>query len=805
MPPSSVGAIRELAQQCAIDLGDFEYDFLYDTNRHLFSIGYSVTDHRLDNSFYDLLASEARLASFIAIAQNKLPQEHWFHLGRRVTTQRRQADAAVVERLDVRVPDAAAGDADRTRARCSTCDVSRGGRSPDRVRPRAQGAVGHLGERLLQVRRAAQLPVPRVRRAGPGLQARARRRPRDRAVRERDGIDGRRRARPRSRTCGGSPTEEKQLGPFGFLREAIDYTPSRLPPGKPCATVKSYMAHHQGMAFLALAYELLGRPMQRRFLADPAVRATDLLLHERVPRTASVYPHPAEVSLVRTAPDVDRDLRVFTSPVTPAPEVQLLSNGNYHVVVTNAGGGYAKWRDLEVTRWQEDPTRDAWGQVLLRPRCLERQVLVDRVSADANARAASYEGDLLGRSRGSSAAATTSLDTHVEIAVSAPRTISRLRRITISNHAYAEAHDRADLASPRSCSTHKGADASHRAFSGLFVQSEIIESQQAILCTRRPRSPRRAAAVAVAPDGRPRRYRAADIVYETDRADFIGRDGTPADPARAASQGARQLAGLGARSVRRDPQRARGRCRSDGPAPHRDRRDRDPRSRTRARRQVPRAPLRRARARARVGAEPGDPAPAQFSTAGNAEIRLWEQLAGHVIYANPTLRAPRRVIAANRLGQAGLWPYSISGDLPIVIVRGSRRAENLELVRQLVRAHTYWRLKGLAVDLVIWNEDPSGYRQNLQDQIMAAIAVIGDASLVDQKGGIFIRRTDQMTDPDRLLMMTVARVILADTAGTLAEQLDRRPRNEPVQPVKFEKQKSRGGTAAARLPLMHPA
>src|SRR3569623_3137074 len=127
-------------------------------------------------------------------------------------------------------------------------------------------------------------------------------------------------------------------------------------------------------------------------------------------------------------------------------------------------------------------------------------------------------------------------------------------------------------------------------------------------------------------------------------------------------------------------------------------------------------------------------------------------MACNVIYSNPTLRAPKRASASNRRGQAGLWPYSISGDLPIVIVR-STATENLELVRQLVRAHMYWRLKGLAVDLVIWNEDPSGYRQNLHDQIMSAIAVFGDASLVDQKGGIYIRRSDQMTAEDRWLLL----------------------------------------------------
>ncbi|HEX7940383.1 MAG TPA: hypothetical protein VF488_01185, partial [Gemmatimonadaceae bacterium] len=189
--------------------------------------------------------------------------------------------------------------------------------------------------------------------------------------------------------------------------------------------------------------------------------------------------------------------------------------------------------------------------------------------------------------------------------------------------------------------------------------------------------------------------------------------------------------------------------------------------------------------------------------ARNAEIRSWEQLASHIVFTNPTLRASRQVIASNRLGQAGLWPYGISGDLPIVIVRISA-SENLELVRQAIRAHLYWRLKGLAVDLVIWNEDPSGYRVNLHEQIVTALAVIGDASLIDQKGGIFLRRTDQMSEPDRILFQTVARVILSDAAGSLSDQIDRRPRSELVQPMRFERQRPRGATPLAIPPLERP-
>ncbi len=150
-------------------------------------------------------------------------------------------------------------------------------------------------------------------------------------------------------------------GTYGFY-EAIDYTTTRLPPGKTSVTVKSFMSHHEGMAFLSLDYLLEDRPMQRRFEAVPAFQATTLLLQERVPRASTIHPHPAETAEAGTSqPDVESKLRVFNTPSTSSPEVHLLSNGRYHVAVTNAGGGYSRWRDLAVTRWREDATRDNWG------------------------------------------------------------------------------------------------------------------------------------------------------------------------------------------------------------------------------------------------------------------------------------------------------------------------------------------------------------------------------------------------------------------------------------------------------------
>ncbi|MEO7761940.1 MAG: glycosyl hydrolase family 65 protein, partial [Casimicrobiaceae bacterium] len=159
--------------------------------------------------------------------------------------------------------------------------------------------------------------------------------------------------------------------------------------------------------------------------------------------------------------------------------------------------------------------------------------------------------------------------------------------------------------------------------------------------------------------------------------------------------------------------------------------------------------------------------------ASESEAQLYARLASSVIYANPALRAPASVLVRNRRGQSGLWSYAISGDLPIVLLQIGD-AENMDLVRQLVRAHAYWRLKGLAVDLVIWNDDRAGYRQQLQDQIMGLLAAGAEAHLMDRPGGIFVRRAEQIADEDRVLLQSVARAIISDRRGELSEQVSRR-------------------------------
>ncbi|HEY2188938.1 MAG TPA: cyclic beta 1-2 glucan synthetase, partial [Caldimonas sp.] len=187
--------------------------------------------------------------------------------------------------------------------------------------------------------------------------------------------------------------------------------------------------------------------------------------------------------------------------------------------------------------------------------------------------------------------------------------------------------------------------------------------------------------------------------------------------------------------------------------------------------------------------------------ASEADAQLYGRLAGAVIHAQPALRADPAVLARNHRGQSGLWGYAISGDLPIVLLQiGS--ADNIELVRQLVQAHAWWRLKGLTVDLVIWNEERDTYRQRLHEQITGLIVGGAGAHVIDRPGGIFVRHVDQIAPEDRTLMQAVARAVFSDTRGTLAEQVQRRPLRERRPPAlvatRHAEPRTRGATRNAR-------
>ena len=786
-----IAAIEHLAQQAG-ELALMDYRFLYDSARDLLAIGYNVDERRLDASYYDLLASEARLASFVAIAQGQLPQDNWFSLGRLLTTSGGEPvllswTGSMFEYLmpTLVMPSYEGTLLDQTCRAAVTRQIEYGNQLG------VPWGVSESGYNMLDAHFTYQYRAFGV----PGLGLK--RGLGDDVVIAPYATVLAMMVAPAAATRNLQRLAEAgAAGRYG-LYEAIDYTSARLPLGQSSALVQSFMAHHQGMSLLALAYAMLGRPMQRRFESDPQFQATSLLLQERVPRTAAEYLHasgfPEQDGSLRAA---EARLRVFTDPDRQRPAVQLLSNGRYHAMISSAGGGYSRRGELAITRWREDITRDHWGMfcylrdvasgeywsTAYQP-TLKKTELFEAIFSDARAEFRVREREF---------------DAHTEIVVS-PEDDIELRRTRITNRSrmrrtieltsYAEVV----LAPPI-------ADALHPAFSKLFVQTELVPELQAIICTRRPRAhdehvPWMCHLLAV---------HDADIdqiSYETDRARFIGRGRSVAQP-QVLDREQAQLSNSAGSVL--DPIVA---------------------------------------IRCRITLEPEQSATIDFVTgiadqrdgclqligkyrdrhladrvfdlawthsqvllrqlnASLADAQLYEHMATSIIYPNANLRAEPAVLRGNRRGQSGLWGQSISGDLPIVLLQIADPAR-IELVRQLVQAHAYWRLKGLTVDLVIWNEDRAGYRQELQDLIMGLIASGSEASLLDHPGGIFVRPAQQLSGEDRLLMLASARIILADNRGNLTEQISRRraethaPRFEPSKPRRI----SSSAVAPAALPL----
>jgi cyclic beta-1,2-glucan synthetase len=756
-----IAAIERLAMQSG-EFANIEYDFLFDKASHLLTIGYNVTEHRRDSSYYDLLASEARLCSFVAIAQGLLPQDSWFSLGRPLTAVGGGPvllswSGSMFEYLMplLVMPTYDSTLLDQSYRAAVERQIAYGKKRgiPWGISESGYNAIDvHLNYQY----RAFGVPGLGLKR---GLA--------DDAVIAPYASALALMVAPEQACLNLERLAAKGFeGKYGFY-EAIDYTPSRLPRGQSSPAVRLFMAHHEGMSLLSLAYLLLDHPMQKRFESDPSFKATTLLLQERIPKATAFYARAAESSDSRkTSSGPEMSVRIFSSPDTPTPEVQLLSNGRYHVMVTNAGGSYSRWKNIAVTRWHEDVTTDNWGTF-----CYIRDVASGEFWSNtyqpALKRSQSFEA-IFSEARAEFRSSVRELDTHTEIAVS-PEDDIELRRIRITNRSrtrrvievtsYAEVV----LASPV-------ADALHPAFSNLFVQTEIVRPRQAILCTRRPRSngdfaPWMFHLMAV------HGSEIGEISYETDRMRFIGRGHTVSDPqsitdaaALSGSEGS-VLDPIVAirRKIVLDPEETATINIVSGIGETRDT----------CLALVEKYQDRRMADRVFDLAWTHSQVVLRQLNATESDAQLYARLAGSIIYANSSLRADSSVLIKNARGQSGLWGYAISGDLPIVLVRIGDPA-NIELVRQLVQAHAYWRLKGLQVDMVIWNEDHAIYRQGLHEKIMGLISAGIKSNVTDSPGGIFVRFAEQISGEDRILLQTVARAVITDRRGSLADQINRR-------------------------------
>jgi cyclic beta-1,2-glucan synthetase len=760
-----------------------QFGFLLDPERQLLAIGYRVEEGIRDPSCYDLLASEARLASFIAIAKNDLPAKHWFQLGRSVTpvgnggaliswsgsmfeylmpllvmhapfgSLLEQTNRLIVRRQrsygrDCGVPWGVSESAYNARDLEFTYQYSSFG-VPD------LGLKPGLGKSCVVAPYATALaamvdPKAAVRNLGELLALGAR-------------------------------------GRYGFF-EALDFTRSHLPHDSTVAIVQAFMAHHQGMTIVAIANALFDGRMRERFHAEPSIQATELLLQERGPRDIPTeHPRAEEVRPEALAGPQPEERRLF-SPHQATPQIQLLSNGRYTVMITACGSGYSRWRDLALTRWNDDATREDSGSYIFL-RDLESGSVWSAGYQPTAAEPGTYETTFTEdrvQIRRTEAAITTQLDVVVS-----PEDDAEVRHVSIANcgrrvrEIEVTSYCELVLAS-------RASDVAHAAFSKLFVQTERFGSASALLATRRRRTP-------AEPELWMAHHAVIDgellsaVEVETDRARFLGRAREIRSPA-AMAPGRRLSDTTG---IVLDPVfslRVRLRI-APGASASIDFWSEVASSRQGVLDLIDRHHEPNAYLRASTLAWTQAQIQLRHLGIDAAEAGLFQSLAGHLLFANATMRPPSEIIRRGGGAQPALWAEGISGDLPIVLLRIDR-VEDAAIVRTLLRAHGYWRMKQFPVDLVILNERAASYVQDLQNALETQLRTSGSLpqpGADNVPGSVYVLRSDLIPEATRELLTAVARVVLVARRGSLAEQLGR------VRPPGVVRPRAQARTAAPQL------
>ena len=743
-----VARLEAVAERACGYAMEMDFGVLFDAERKLFAIGLQQSTHALDGSYYDLLASEARLASFIAIAKNDVPAEHWFQLGRTLTYAA-GAPALVSwsgSMFEYLMPALVM----RSFPFTVLAQTYQGALERQMAYGAGRGVPWGMSESAYNVRDRHQ--TYQYRPFGVPDLALKRGLSRELVVAPYASIlaimvdPGRALANLARLESKGA------LGPYGF-RDALDYT--RPDPDRRHAVVGTYMAHHMGMSLVALTNALTAQVWQRRFHDDPVVRSAELLLHERIPRRL-VLQEPQGARRDDALPEVELErpaVRELDTPDTPTPHVAFLGHQPYTVMLSHCGAGYSRYEALAVNRWQADGSRDATGQF-----CYVKDLSTDRVWSAAHqpvCAPADWYRAYLATDRVTFHRADGDIETRTEIAV-VPEDSAEVRRITVTNTGGAAreieltSYGEIVLSPPE-------ADRAHPAFGNLFVETEWHDWCCAVTATRRPRSATEQSlwCVHVVDSGK---ERVGDVTCETDRARFLGRGRSTRDPAALEADG--PLSGsTGAvldpvfairTRVRLAPGQSASVAYTTLVASTRDRafeladRYHDPHA---AQRALDLAWTSSQVELRELGLTPGDAA-------------IFQELAGHVLYGNPALRAPQAELRRNRGSQPLLWSIGVSGDWPILLATIDS-AEGLPTLRQLLAAHRFWRRRGMTVDLVVLDAHPPTYLQDLGDRITAAVYAVGDSGSLDRPGGVFVRRRDLVGADELLMLRATARVHIA--------------------------------------------
>lgn len=733
---------------------------LFDHKRKLFSIGFHVDEGELTRSYYDLLASEARLASYLAIARGEVEARHWFRLGRKLT--RVKGEVGLVSwagtMFEYLMPLLLMRHYDSTllASSCAFAVLVQQLYSQERGVPWGISEAAYyafdldlnyqykafgvpdlglkrgLAQELVVAPYATILALP---------------------LAPRPALDNLRRLRA-----------EGLAGIYGFY-ESIDYTLGQK------AVVKNYMVHHLGMSLLALTNYFTDNIMQKRFHADPAVKSAEILLQERLPQKVRISKEEREVFRPRQRqyqeePEV---VRKYGVPERELPYVHLLSNGTYSLLLTDGGSGYSRWQHLALTRWQEN-----WPGI-----CSGFYIFIQNLNSN-NVWSATFEPYrvepeyyqvIFSPDKAEYLRKDGNIETHTQITVS-PEDNAEIRSITLTNHSQYErilevsSYLEVVLAAAE-------ADAAHPAFSKLFVTTEYVPEYQCLLAWRRPRSQDQRPLYAVHAMSI-KGETVGDVQYETDRAKFLGRNRNLDYPlALAVDQPLSNSTGAVLdpifslrRRIRLKPGQSARVTYVLAAAE----------SREEALRLVDKYGDEKGSERAFELAWNRSRIETAYLDLPAQEMEIYLNLVPALLFPHPVRSQFEAYIRKNNKGQSDLWPFGISGDLPIVLAQICSQ-EEVEIARRLLAAHDFWRRRGLAVDVVILVEEEAGYSRPLQDRIRELILTGPTRELFQRKGGIYLLPTSQLGEEGLILLRTVARLYV--DGRTVWEELadNSRPRS----------------------------
>jgi len=751
---------EELADLCHDLALNMDFKILFNQQRKLFSIGKNIKDGKLDNSFYDLFASESRLASFIAIAKGDVPQSHWFHLGRQMTSVYKQRvliswSASMFEYMMPLLvmkeyPDTLL---DETYAAVIKQQMIYG---KDRGIPWGISESGYNARDLQMNYQYGPFGVP-----GMGLKR---------------GLSDDTVISPYSTALAAliSPRDacknfkhlirENLLTDFG-LYESIDYTKERVQPGQFQNVIHSFMIHHQGMILTALDNVLNNNILQNRFHDDLLIRSSELLLQERAPKRVSIsHPRSEEIQVKKNeVSQKEPNLRHINYVDTTYPITQVLSNSNYSVMLSAAGSGYSKREKLALSRWNEDALRDLQGNYIFieddqsqsswsasfRPMNIEPEVY-NTIFSEHKAEFWCHKNKLV---------------THTEVIVSSENDVE-LRRITLTNFSKEErtvtvtSYLEPILTTPE-------ADLAHPAFSNLFIETEHIPTKLALLAHRRQRA-------ASDPDVwamhllNCKAELTGTYQFETNRENFIGRGRNISTPI-VIDKNSALTNTVGAvldpifsirKQVKLAPQASVQLCFVSGVT----------NSREEAFKLIDRYHDPHVFDREDEMAWIKCQAELMHLNITYKEAEYYQILGNNLLYFGGQLKARLNQSLITTKSQSALWAYGISGDLPILLVEIKNEHE-INLIRELLHGHEYLRLKGIRYDMVIINAKANSYRLALHEELIHEVKMSGQAGLLNKPGGIFILRNDAVPLDDLVLLQTIARVYLNCESGSLKEQV----------------------------------